>query len=610
MAWKRKLDSGFMCWNFAARREKKKGRASGGILIGIRKEWIGGKECEAREVSKGVVKVSIREEMQVYAIYNQGNLREVLEYFEKQEEVVKGKVLIGGDFNMRIGEGGKRGFKEGEERKRNSKDKKVSNEGKFMLEVIGRKGWRILNGNAGRDEEGEYTYTGGRGASVIDYVIVNEEAWWDVTDFAIGERTESDHQSLEVVLCSEESYVKKKEERKVVKVVSSWNEEDIVKFQDNIEEEMKQRTEDRWTSGSVESNWEEIKDIVNKSVVKKEIAVKKWRVGHRKWWDRECGREKRKVKSMYLAWRQERGSKENYLEQKRKSRRLCMEKEKSSKEREEAALRSLKNEEQIWKFLGRRKGRTKIECNIKSSEWRRSFMDLLEGTEECQKGEKRKKVQDEGEKIGEEELKKIIDKLKKRKAPGVDGIQNEAWSNAGMLRKKLKNLLDGIWKGEEIPEDWKTAIIVPLCKKGDVDNPSNYRGISLLPTAYKIYTEVIRGRFPSNEFRKMQWLSALGITKASKHACICSDHFEADDLYIKPHEDDRRHVTDTAVPSRNLKIQQRSSISAPLRTEPIQNDCATSSSNEASASCMQVDEDDIRDFDIATASFDINDHIT
>uniref|UniRef100_A0ABD2WY84 Uncharacterized protein n=1 Tax=Trichogramma kaykai TaxID=54128 RepID=A0ABD2WY84_9HYME len=75
MAWKRKLNSGFMWWNFAARREKKKGRVSGGILIAIRKEWIGGKECEAKEVSKSVVKVSIEKEMQVYAIYNQGNLK-------------------------------------------------------------------------------------------------------------------------------------------------------------------------------------------------------------------------------------------------------------------------------------------------------------------------------------------------------------------------------------------------------------------------------------------------------------------------------------------------------------------------------------------------------
>ncbi|CAB0032480.1 unnamed protein product [Trichogramma brassicae] len=116
-------------------------------------------------------------------------------------------------------------------------------------------------------------------------------------------------------------------------------------------------------------------------------------------------------------------------------------------------------------------------------------------------------------------------------------------------------------------------------------------------------------QFPTNELRRMQWLSALGITKASKHACICSDHFEAEDLYIKDHEVDRRHITDTAIPSVNLTILQRSSISAPLRSEPIRNDCPPSSSNEASASCMQIDEDDIREFDIATASFDIDEHI-
>ncbi|CAB0029330.1 unnamed protein product [Trichogramma brassicae] len=79
--------------------------------------------------------------------------------------------------------------------------------------------------------------------------------------------------------------------------------------------------------------------------------------------------------------------------------------------------------------------------------------------------------------------------------------------------------------------------------------------------------------FPTNELRRMQWLSVLGITKASKHACNCSDHFEAEDLYIKDHEVDRRHITDTAIPSVNLTILQRSSISAPLRSEPIRNDC-------------------------------------
>ena len=37
------------------------------------------------------------------------------------------------------------------------------------------------------------------------------------------------------------------------------------------------------------------------------------------------------------------------------------------------------------------------------------------------------------------------------------------------------------------PKNGGTAIVIPIHKKGERNNPDNYRGISLLNTGYKIY---------------------------------------------------------------------------------------------------------------------------
>jgi hypothetical protein len=64
----------------------------------------------------------------------------------------------------------------------------VENAEKRLMKWIEEKGWEVLNGNKQGDEEGEWTHIISRGETVIDYGIVNEEAWEGVEEFRIGKR--------------------------------------------------------------------------------------------------------------------------------------------------------------------------------------------------------------------------------------------------------------------------------------------------------------------------------------------------------------------------------------------------------------------------------------
>ena len=103
------------------------------------------------------------------------------------------------------------------------------------------------------------------------------------------------------------------------------------------------------------------------------------------------------------------------------------------------------------------------------------------------------------------ELRKAIRKLKNNKACGPDGIPGECWrcillNTDGM--QKLLQLMNACWSNKKIPDEWQSASITAIFKKGDTSLPSNYRPIALLDIGYKCLAQMILARIqPSAELR-------------------------------------------------------------------------------------------------------------
>jgi hypothetical protein len=93
------------------------------------------------------------------------------------------------------------------------------------------------------------------------------------------------------------------------------------------------------------------------------------------------------------------------------------------------------------------------------------------------------------------EVEIAIENLKRYKSPGIYQIPAELIQAGGnTLCSEIHKLINCIWNKEELREQWKVSIIVPIYKKGGKTDCSNYRGISLLSTSYKILSNILLSR--------------------------------------------------------------------------------------------------------------------
>ena len=81
------------------------------------------------------------------------------------------------------------------------------------------------------------------------------------------------------------------------------------------------------------------------------------------------------------------------------------------------------------------------------------------------------------------------------KARGGDGIPVKLFQ---ILKddalKVMHSIHQKIWKTQQWPNDWKRSVFIPIPKKGNAKECSNYRTVALISHASKVKLKILQAR--------------------------------------------------------------------------------------------------------------------
>ncbi|XP_059221854.1 uncharacterized protein LOC131996302 [Stomoxys calcitrans] len=411
-----------------------------------------------------------------------------------------------GDLNVRIGELRQdigefytENFYAGYE-VRKSKDKIINQKGKQFIQFCNDYNIFVLNGVTKGDEDGKCTYVSTMGESVNDICAVSKETLDIVNEFVVDDKVWSDHFPINLKLNMQMEKAKKM--NLLPKLI--WKDSRKIQYQSSLNENF-----DCSLSTNEEIGLTDVCKLIQlSSVPSTELYSFEPKC---KWYNNNCNKARIKSFQLLNVYRKTKDSEDRkrYLSAQNHYKIVCNNSRADYYNEMASRLNYVTNSKDWWKVA------REIRCHhnqagsaLTSNIFKRYFENLLNSVQKnavIYYAPTFTEDLDLDGPIMMSELKKILQNVKINKAPGEDRVPYEFFVNGTeQLHKQLLRIYNKIYTEGTADPTFTKTIIYPIYKKGDNNDPSNYRGISFMNCVAKIFMGVLNERL-------YNWVEKYGI---------------------------------------------------------------------------------------------------
>ena len=358
-------------------------------------------------------------------------------------------------------------------------------------------------------------------AGHIDHIIINANKRWVIEDVRSmrGPNINSDNFLIKAVIKQKLSVIYKKKLKPALK----WN-KIILQNPSNLKEYrslLHNEFINLVPKQEINDEWEQIETAIADAA--RNVIQTQGKLPRSEWWDDECKKiiqEKNEVRIKWLhlktiiSWN-------TYIERRKQANKICTKKWLSNKitqiEENHRKNETIKFFDGIWNYIQEvtlpvickdAEGNVISQSNLILERWKNYFCKILNISEsidihtiiwECTNNQPQIPLPSYNE------ICFIINNLKLNEAAGSDKIPPLMLKHGGRtLEQKLYKLTLMIWNNEQVPQQWNEGIICPIYKKGDGFNCNNYRPITLLHIAYKIFAILLNKRLMEKIENKLE----------------------------------------------------------------------------------------------------------